>query len=262
MRWHALAEDPLMLGATIALMLAAACFGVVAARTFCRSESRRKGGGARFHRAKAEESDMSDDSLFGSSSEDEDGGTEDPEGGRPGANGGGKGAVSRGPSGSSTARRALKGLKGPVEGSTTLAKLRGHGTAGRASETAPPPNPSRVTASKRANGASRAGRSKPIKVFIEVGGDVHVLRVSLNPIESVEDLYDAVMAACVESGAPELREIDFKVRRRESILNPRARSSGALTPHCISSTFTFLLTCTLHLLPHPLWRTPMCGTPA
>ena len=31
----------------------------------------------------------------------------------------------------------------------------------------------------------------------------------MQPVESVEDLYDALSVACRESGAPELRDLDF-----------------------------------------------------
>ena len=57
----------------------------------------------------------------------------------------------------------------------------------------------------------RTKGGKAIKVFVEVDGAVHVLRISMQPVESVEDLYEALGVACVESGAPELRDLDFSM---------------------------------------------------
>ena len=49
------------------------------------------------------------------------------------------------------------------------------------------------------------------QVFVEMDGAVHVLRLSLAPVESVDELYDALNAACEQSGAPELRDLDFSL---------------------------------------------------
>jgi len=54
-------------------------------------------------------------------------------------------------------------------------------------------------------------KGKPIKVFVEIGGEVHILRVAMAPIESVEDLHQALGQACEEANAPELRDLDFKL---------------------------------------------------
>lgn len=154
---------------------------------------------------------MSDDSLFGSSV-DEDGSAEDPESGA-GANGrAGRGGWGGGTSLALAKKVVTRAMKGPpVESSTTLAKLRGNVTSGRApTASAAPNNFSRSAASSRPPASGRPNK-RPVKVFVEIDHEVHVLRVSLLPIESVEDLHDAVMAACVESGAPELRDIDFKL---------------------------------------------------
>jgi len=54
-------------------------------------------------------------------------------------------------------------------------------------------------------------KGKPIKVYLEVQGEVHILRVAMAPVESVDDLHEALTMACEESGAPELRDLDFKL---------------------------------------------------
>lgn len=54
-------------------------------------------------------------------------------------------------------------------------------------------------------------KGRPIKVFLEIDSAVHILRVSMAPIESVDDLHNALTLACEESNAPELRDLDFKM---------------------------------------------------
>lgn len=64
-----------------------------------------------------------------------------------------------------------------------------------------------------ANPVASPGRkphSRPIKVFVELHG-VHVLRVSLGPVESVEELHDAVAVACAETGEAGLEEVDLQL---------------------------------------------------
>lgn len=61
-------------------------------------------------------------------------------------------------------------------------------------------------------------------------GEVHVLRLSMRPVESVEDLRDAVTMACAASEAPELRDLDFGVDVRPlappPIPHPRGTPCG------------------------------------
>ena len=67
------------------------------------------------------------------------------------------------------------------------------------------------TMTKVAPKASNRAKGRPIKIFVEMGGEVHVLRIAMQPVESVDDLHDALSIACAESGAPELRDLDFSV---------------------------------------------------
>ena len=64
-------------------------------------------------------------------------------------------------------------------------------------------------ASSMAPRVSYRTKGRPIKVFVELDGAVHVLRISMQPVESVEDLSRAITTACIESAAPELRDLDF-----------------------------------------------------
>lgn len=83
--------------------------------------------------------------------------------------------------------------------STSLARIGGKEPKGRG------------TMTKVAPKASNRAKGRPIKIFVEMGGEVHVLRIAMQPVESVDDLHDALSIACAESGAPELRDLDFSV---------------------------------------------------
>ena len=54
-------------------------------------------------------------------------------------------------------------------------------------------------------------------MFIEIEGSVHVLRVSLERVECVDDLHSAINAACRESRAPELQDLDLDLAQLPSI---------------------------------------------
>ena len=59
--------------------------------------------------------------------------------------------------------------------------------------------------------ATRAAPSNraPVKAYVEIGGDVHTIRVSAGGIGSAAELRGLLGDACASSGAPELKSVDL-----------------------------------------------------
>ena len=103
----------------------------------------------------------------------------------------------------SKAKKKSSSTRDESGGSTALALVRKPGSR---SSNGGGGGGSRSIVKSKSGGGSGGGS---VKAYIEVRGDVHTLRVAAGKLSGLDDLQEALLLACAQSGAPELKDIDI-----------------------------------------------------